>query len=59
MKSCYFIAFLMFGSILSADESVSGWAADAENGAPNVFDEDGNLSNLVGFEKDVIGHIAK
>jgi polar amino acid transport system substrate-binding protein len=49
----------MFGSILSADESVLRWAADAESGAPNVFYEDGNLSNLVGFEKDVIEHIAK
>ncbi|MDR2629192.1 MAG: ABC transporter substrate-binding protein, partial [Puniceicoccales bacterium] len=59
MKSFYFIVLLLFGSVLSADESVLRWAADAESGAPNVFYENGDLSKLVGFEKDIIDHIAK
>jgi polar amino acid transport system substrate-binding protein len=49
----------LFGSILLANESVLHWAADAESGAPNVFYENGDLSKLVGFEKDIIEHIAK
>ncbi|MDR2778835.1 MAG: ABC transporter substrate-binding protein/permease [Puniceicoccales bacterium] len=59
MKTFYFIILLLFGPVLSADESVLHWAADAESGAPNVFYEDGNLSKLVGFEKDIMDHIAK
>ncbi|MDR2432637.1 MAG: ABC transporter substrate-binding protein/permease [Puniceicoccales bacterium] len=59
MKSFYFILLLLFGSILLANESVLHWAADAESGAPNVFYENGDLSKLVGFEKDIIEHIAK
>ncbi|MDR1457538.1 MAG: ABC transporter substrate-binding protein/permease [Puniceicoccales bacterium] len=59
MKSFYFIILLLFGSVLLADESVLRWAADAESGAPNVFYENGDLSKLVGFEKDIIDHIAK
>ncbi|MDR2776608.1 MAG: ABC transporter substrate-binding protein/permease [Puniceicoccales bacterium] len=59
MKSFYFIILLLFRSVLLADEPVLRWAADAESGAPNVFYENGDLSKLVGFEKDIIEHIAK
>ncbi|MDR1232679.1 MAG: ABC transporter substrate-binding protein/permease [Puniceicoccales bacterium] len=59
MKNPYFIVLLLFGSVLLADEPVLRWAADAESGAPNVFYENGDLSKLVGFEKDIIDHIAK
>lgn len=49
---------LFVGGILSADVPTLRWAADTGSGAPNVFYEDGDLSRLVGFERDVMERIA-
>jgi hypothetical protein len=57
-ESFYFIRLLIFASILSAEASVLR-CADLESGTLNVLSEDGNFLDLLGFEKDVIEHIAK
>jgi polar amino acid transport system substrate-binding protein len=58
MKKTVLITFLLLRCILAADDTILQWAADTESGAPNAFYQDGNMSNFVGFEKDIVERVA-
>ncbi|MDR1595754.1 MAG: ABC transporter substrate-binding protein/permease [Puniceicoccales bacterium] len=59
MKKIFFAVFFFIGCGLAADDSILRWAADTDSGAPNVFYADEKLSELVGFEKDIIERVAE
>ncbi|OHE71227.1 MAG: amino acid ABC transporter permease [Verrucomicrobia bacterium GWC2_42_7] len=51
--------FIAFCSALDASKPALKWASDSESGAPFVFPSHDNISNVVGFEVDVVECIAK
>jgi polar amino acid transport system permease protein/polar amino acid transport system substrate-binding protein len=53
------VAFVASTSNLFAEKKVLRWAADAESGAPYVFQDKKDLNTLIGFEADIIRAIAK
>lgn len=59
IKQISILLLLLFTIIsnLKADELI--WAADAESGAPYVFQDPEDPNNLIGFEVDIIEAIAK
>lgn len=59
MKKIFLTLFLFLHGFLLADNNNQlRWSADPESGAPNVFYQNSDLTNVVGFEADIINHIA-
>lgn len=54
-----FLFILIFTLTLSAEKKVLRWAADAESGAPFVFQDPRLPSKMIGFEVDIINAIAE
>lgn len=54
-----FAIFLLNVNLINAENRVIRWAADAESGAPYVFQDPLIPSNLIGFEVDIVNAISK
>ncbi len=59
LKTTIFLSIFLNSLLLSSQELPElRWAADAESGAPYVFQNPDNTSELIGFEVDIIKRIA-
>ena len=58
MKKVFLTLFFCFHGLLCSADDILRWSADPESGAPNVFYQDGDLTHVIGFEADIINHIA-
>ncbi len=60
MKNIIIIILVIFSyNLSSAEKKVLRWAADAESGAPFVFQDPRLPSKMIGFEVDIINAIAE